>query len=96
MRQGSRGNIKVSDTTPQQTAKIPKEGSRLRVAYDLFVTNPGVVVPYATVHGAPHNELIQLRDFYGLDIRKTKNPRERILVGMYKSNGDYVDLRSRG
>lgn len=49
----------------EHTQLRPREGTKLRALYDLLVANKGYPV---TVSKANKYRLVQLRDFYGLDI----------------------------
>lgn len=48
---------------------LPKEGTRLREAYDLFQANKGKVIPF---HTHTPVAIEQLKTTYGLDIRRIK------------------------
>lgn len=53
---------------------IPREGSKIRKMYDLFMTNKGVILELTMRTKDPNNTRItQLIDFYGLDIRCLSN-----------------------
>lgn len=49
-------------------AKLPREGSRLREAYDFFVSSRGIPVA-VLLSTYPRTTIDNLRDYYGLDIR---------------------------
>ena len=47
---------------------VPCIGSRLREIYDLFMSRKGQIVEFS--HDAQGRRLEDLRDYYGLDIRR--------------------------
>lgn len=57
----------------KQKHKIPSEGSKLRALYDLFYAYKGLCISDYALRCLYHRNIsiaiIQLRDFYGLDIR---------------------------
>ncbi len=67
----------AKERAPQTSHLAPKEGTRLRRVYDLLMANKGIPIDIhlTCFEGASHAGGIaieQLRDFYGLDIRKIK------------------------
>lgn len=70
--------------------KKPKEGTKLREAFDWFRENKGIAVEWNTDKRQGWNELSQLREYYGFDlrlVRKGKNPNER---GLWLLAGEYI------
>lgn len=68
----------------------PREGTRLRATYDLFMANRGVPIDWR--HPDRHGATVaQLRDFYGLDIRRI-GPKRYVLAGEWfgKTYIDYI------
>jgi hypothetical protein len=58
---------------------IPREGSRVRAAYDFFYANKGVTVEFQfDKFGGDNNLINKLTDFYGLDIRRIRNGSARV------------------
>lgn len=76
MRTTSAAWIKGKSRGLQVLQKIPRPGTRLREIYDLFYDNRGIPVHFSTSHKDPKmnngTNLIQLRDLYGMDIRRLK------------------------
>lgn len=78
-----------------QSANLaPKEGTKLRCLYDLLMANKGLPIDLPlTRFGGNRNGIAieQLRDFYGLDIRKLKSKRW-VLAGEWfgKTYRDYI------
>lgn len=74
----------------------PREGSRLRATYDLFMANKGVPIDWKLPKkgdGSTQTALLdQLRDFYGLDIRRVGYKRW-VLAGEWFGE-TYVDYIS--
>lgn len=76
----------------------PRDGTKLRALYDQFMANKGVPVEMtiAAMLGSPNKggEVDQLRDFYGLDIRKLGYGRW-VLAGEWfgKTYVDYIAER---
>jgi hypothetical protein len=61
----------------------PHEGTKIRAVYDLFYANKGKVVQFTVAWDDGHGtRLTQLRDIYGLDIR-------RMSVGKYCLVGEW-------
>ena len=79
--------------------KPPREGTRLREIYDMFKEKPGLPIHWST-HTNECIALGQLRDFYGLDIRRVDKHRRGlwILAGEWFGSRyrDYVQERLRG
>jgi hypothetical protein len=51
---------------------IPSEGSKLRALYDLFYAHKGQVIDFSRANDRP---LLDLIDYYGLDIRRISRGR---------------------
>lgn len=63
--------------------KKPKEGTKLRDLYELFMSNKGIVLEVNnTEHPYAAKAIDQLNDFYDLDIKKIKRGQWR-LCGQY-------------
>lgn len=75
---------------------VPKEGTLLRQCWDLLKANPGVEVKWNHGQMRGWNEIQQLVDYYGLDVRKSRPNRGAgnggwwILIGEYMNRGEYV------
>jgi hypothetical protein len=67
----------------------PREGTKIRALYDLFVANPGKAVQIS-IGGANYTRLEYLRDSYGLDIRRLRKG-YWVLVGEWVGKA-YVDF----
>lgn len=86
MKQLSAAQLKAH-VAPSQ--RVPKPGTQLRATYDYFMRHKGMPVEYDG-GGANNIRLGQLRDFYGLDIRRIRK-RTYCLCGEHLSNGVYID-----
>lgn len=62
----------------------PKEGTKLRKLFDWFNANKGKVVKLPNCHSHSGNYLLQLRDYYGCDIRRIKR-------GYYCFVGEWIN-----
>jgi len=75
--------------TRRQINSIPREGSKIRALYDLFHSNKGQVIDFAS----PCNDrpLSDLRDYYGLDISRVA-PCKWVLAGEWfgRAYRDYI------
>ncbi len=71
----------------------PREGTKVRAAFDLFCANKGKVVDWCTTKNSCVI-ITQLQDTYGLDIRRIKKSKY-CLVGEWFGNTyiDYVAMR---
>jgi len=87
MRQGSA--YSTNGNQRDVVGKLPKEGSKLREVYDLFMTNKGKSIEYRCSKMRGSNQLTSLENFYGLDIKRT-GEHQRMLVGQYMNNGEYI------
>lgn len=106
MRQESAASAKGSVAHCQL---VPREGTKLRVLYDRFMTNKGLPIEMNFSEEAGRTcrrYLHDLRDYYGLDIRclkrrggnrcgKTPNPSEWVLAGEWfgRTYVDYIAER---
>ncbi len=70
-------SIKRGNRRGYTLRQIPLEGTRLRATYDLLMANKGAAINVSLSRAYGPNDggtaISQLRDFYGLDIRKIKN-----------------------
>ncbi len=55
--------------------QVPAEGSALRELYDLFYANRGRVIEWKYNCKAAGRTIDDLRDYYGMDIRRIRNSR---------------------
>lgn len=75
MRCATAASVKVHARS-KQTQAMPREGTRLREAYDFFMAHKGEPVEYMP---SPHDRaMVDLQDFYGLDIRRIRNGSSRV------------------
>lgn len=52
---------------------IPREGTKLRSLYDVFQANKGIVIAGGFGDRRISRKMEDLRDYYGLDIRRIRN-----------------------
>lgn len=88
MKVESVASFKGSRVGNRKTRKDPADGTALRKLYDLFYRNKGKVITHVFTSQS-YGALNQLRDFYGLDIRKIAQ-RKWCLVGEWFGK-DYID-----
>lgn len=68
--------------------KLPREGTKLRAAYDLLAANKGVRIPTKSI---PSRIRRDLTDFYGCVIEyKGWQDCDMIFVGEWRGDDDYV------
>lgn len=89
--------VEPSPVKVLSTRRAPREGTQLRVVYDLLQANKGQPVDIDTKNRNYLNHQIdQLKSFYGLDIRSMPEAKRKgvrynhILVGEYVGK-DYVN-----
>jgi hypothetical protein len=70
--------------------KKPREGTRLRAAFDYFRENKGVAVVWNTDKRQGWNELSQLREYYGFDLRLVKVDPNPAVRGRWLLAGEYI------
>lgn len=88
MKQLSAARLKGQKVRSQHVT--PEEGSMLRTAYDYFVANKGLPVEFDGSTKLNSSILRQLRDFYGLDIRRLGKAKF-CFCGEYVERGVYID-----
>lgn len=71
MKPASASQIKGTKRRGPPPRSLPREGTRLRALYDLFMANKGAVInrPLTIEFDLGGIAIEQLRNFYGLDIR---------------------------
>ena len=85
---------------PAYEDKGPREGTRLRAIYDMFKGKPGLPIRFNAGRSNDYIAFTQLRDFYGLDIRRVDRNKQGmwILAGEWFGSRyrDYVEERLTG
>lgn len=59
------------------TQQMPREGTKLRAVYDTFQANKGEAVRF-TPRADHARAIVDLTDYYGLDIRRIRNGSSRV------------------
>ena len=77
--------VEPSPARVLNTRRLPKEGTKLRVVYDLLQSNKGQPVDLK-LHDRTnlHRAVDQLRNFYGMDIRVTLQENKKSKGGCYQ------------
>lgn len=92
MKVESVAKFKRKGSGKHKSRRVPADGTELRKLYDLFCRNKGEVITQVFTSGT-YASLEQLRNFYGLDIRRITN-RKWCLVGEWFGNR-YVDYLAK-
>lgn len=77
MKQASAHSIKGNRDRGAVQSFEPKAGTKIRALYDLLMANKGIPVRASITTIAFNTAVENLRDFYGLDIRKLPIDRKR-------------------